>query len=221
MHPFSYYLRKNAHRLNRNDENNLMRIISVASSLDMVSKEITSLYLSVSFSAWAKLVRMFIPPRKEEHLEDPFAEGWKKTLEKRRTYKQDAHAFNWILTIMVNTARNIFDSAYERLKLNEKKSTDDDSQALILIDIQQNLPSVYSLIDYEQIFKLVQDALNNEMSAKEKRAFTLWFSEENTQQEIAEILDCSVGTVNTLIKHARNKIKYHLEKNNVRIEDYV
>jgi len=218
----STFLRKDSLKLSNTEEIELMKIISEAKHIERVDREITKLYKSLSFSLWGYLAKKFIPPRTELQLEDPFLDGWRKVLEKRIQYKYPNKVFNWVFTIMLHNTTNAFNNVYEQLKLrNSDNATDSKTQDLIERTIGSNVPTVIQKMELEMIQKLIDDAIDNTLDIRERRAFKSYYYEELIQAEIAKNMEIALGSANKLIKSATEKIKYHLEKNGVELDIYV
>lgn len=59
---------------------------------------------------------------------------------------------------------------------------------------------------FEKVYQTV-----NSLPPKQKAVVILYYFEEHSCEEVADILDCSVGTVKSRLFHARKAIKKHLE----------
>lgn len=198
-----------------------MSKISQAKDISSVENEITQLYKSTSYALWAKLIRTFIPPRTEDQLEDPYLDGWRKMLEKRSQYQSGLSVYNWIFTIMKNTTLNTFTNVRNRLGVNIDETNVPGLKTLILDAIPEALPTAEDLLQAKQLQEMIDEVITEKLHPKERVALKSYLYNNKTQTVISQEMGVSLGTVNTLIKSAKDKLKYYLETKTIEIANHV
>lgn len=108
MNVFKIFGNKNTDSsLKPKDEQDLMLKIKEANGLELVQADFNKLYDSLCNKLWGKLFKKFVPPFDVDSLMDVFQDGWRKVIEKRRNYAENYNVYNWIYTILHNTAIDV------------------------------------------------------------------------------------------------------------------
>ena len=124
MNIFKLFGNKNeSASLTPKDEQNLMLSIRNANGLEYVQTEFNKLYDSLCNKLWGKLFKKFVPPFDVDGLKDVFQDGWRKVLEKRKNYAENNNVYNWIYTILQNTAIDAIRKEKISNNIIEKNST--------------------------------------------------------------------------------------------------
>ena len=139
----------------------------------------------------------------EELCQKTFIKVWQKI----DTFKGESSLFTWIYRIGINLAKNDFASSFSK----NSKITES------LDHVQHDLPECRSpeteLIAVESEHKIMQFIQN--LDTDTKTAFTWRETEGRTYEEIAEILDCPIGTVRSRIFRARQLILEFMNQENI------
>lgn len=196
----------------------LMNEIAKAKEISLINNNVmTEFYYRISVPAWAGIVKKWVPPKDEDDVEDPFQDGWIKILDKRKTYKKNSKPYLWCFTIIKNTVYNFFQLMINKSERIRESDEENDNNGIVLV-LHGNLLAADFLTRMNDIERVVNDIIENEMQPLERKAIKLLL-QEYKQREIAKELNISVGACNKAIKHARNVIKNSLERKNINIEE--
>jgi RNA polymerase sigma factor (sigma-70 family) len=141
-------------------------------------------YLSQSLNPWSG------PHLAEEALNDTMLVVWKRP----DSYNGSCKVSTWIFAIAYRTALKAMsrqDVPVED-KYAELRPSDD-------ADPEQEL-------EQRQVHEILQDAMG-QLSADHRAVLDLTYFHDAGYREIAEIMDCPVGTVKTRMFHARRHLK--------------
>lgn len=140
-----------------------------------------------------------------EDAQDTFQEGFITIFHKINQYRFEGSFEGWIRRIMVNTCIEKHRNKNHLYVVNEEFLPDTDDE------IDENDSSENH--SYEEILSFVQ-----ELPDRYRQVFNLYVIEEYSHQEIAEMLDISVGTSKSNLSRAKEKLKELIKKNhNIRI----
>ena len=139
----------------------------------------------------------------EELCQKTFIRVWQKI----DSFRGDSALFTWIYRIGINLAKNDFASSHTKTS-KVTDSIDQDEH-----DVPQHLSPETELIASESEKKIMDfiQALDTDT----KTAFTLREVEGRTYDEIAEILNCPIGTVRSRIFRARQLILEFMNQENI------
>jgi len=143
---------------------------------------------------------------KDRHLaEDALQETFIKVWQKYHTYLGQANEKTWIMRIAINVCKNYLRTAW--IKRNSVVQIED------IVKVSQ--------CQYRNIEESV-DLLNAILTLKEKYrvVLLLYYYQEFTVKEIAEILDKKQSTVLSLMKRGREQLKQKLQTNYMEGERY-
>ena len=132
-----------------------------------------------------------------EDAQDTFQEGFVIIFNKIDQFKFQGSFEGWMKRIMINLS-------LEKIKKKNTISFDDyENHLQLAIDNESDdLPEGYN---YQQILETVQH-----LSPQYRQVFNLYIFEEYSHQEIAELLQISVGTSKSNLSRAKNLLKQKL-----------
>ena len=112
--------------------------------------------------------------------------------------KEAKYFKTWIIKILINECNRFYREKYKRIDLFNKilKKTDTNIVDLTIENIDEKL-------DYKTDY----DSLIRKLKPNEQTIIILYFCNNFTKKEIAEILNISVNTVKTRLRRAEEKIK--------------
>lgn len=135
--------------------------------------------------------------------DEVFAETWLRVIDKLPRYREDGKFTAWLFKL----ARNIF---IDRLRHNhpERFVTIDADDSIELSEVTMFSPD--RLAGTEDIRQALDKALN-ELHPSQKEVFLLREEGELSFREIAEIQQCSLGTVLSRMRYALKKLRVYLQ----------
>lgn len=142
-----------------------------------------------------------------EDAQDTFQEGFITIFNKIGQYRFEGSFEGWMRRIMVNTCIEKHRNKNHLYIVNEEIIPDTNDNE------NPNDNEVEDDYSYEEILSFVQ-----ELPDRYRQVFNLYIIEEYSHQQIAEMLDISVGTSKSNLSRAREKLKELIKKNhNIRI----
>ncbi len=157
----------------------------------------------------ARLVARFV--RDSGEVDDVVQEAFIKAYRALPTFRGDAAFYTWIYRIAINCAKNYLASPARRIVPQSDLMSDDDDDAESF-DRNAGLHDV-ATPDAEYASKQIAEAVNRAMTALPddlRTAVTLREIEGLSYEEIAEAMDCPIGTVRSRIFRAREAIATEL-----------
>ncbi|MCA4781953.1 sigma-70 family RNA polymerase sigma factor [Empedobacter stercoris] len=130
-----------------------------------------------------------------EDAQDIFQEGFIHIFNKVNQFKFEGSFEGWMKRIMVNL--NL-----EKLKKKNTLPFEDYEKLIITQDDDEDIEDNF---DYQQLLEVVHN-----LPPQYRQVFNLYVFEEFTHQEIAEMLNISVGTSKSNLSRARNLLKQKL-----------
>ena len=134
-----------------------------------------------------------------------FLKGYKNI----RNFRGDAEFSSWIYKIAINICYDVLKKNKKQKKVsNIRENADGDD-----MDYYDITPSNYD-VERQALAREDLEALNiafRELPKQYVIAITLYYMENKSYIEIAEILNCSMGTVKSRINRGREKLKKYLE----------
>lgn len=154
----------------------------------------------------AKLVGRYVRDRAE--VEDVTQEAFLKAYRALRSFRGDSAFYTWLYRIAVNTAKNYLDARGRR-----PLSLDLEAEGIEVFDSNEGLrehatPEHHLLTD--EIANTVHRVLEA-LPADLRTAITLREVEGLSYEEIADIMDCPIGTVRSRIFRAREAVDLELK----------
>jgi RNA polymerase sigma-70 factor (ECF subfamily) len=140
---------------------------------------------------------------KDKYLaEDVFQEVFIKVYKNFSKLKKSSSEKNWIMTITINTCRDVLRISWFK-KVILSKDVYDDS----FVDICENVDDkVINKIQYEELLKQVMD-----MPRKYKEIIILYYYEELSTRDISKVLRIPEGTVRSRLFRARTVLKSSID----------
>jgi len=123
-----------------------------------------------------------------------------KVIEKNSSYKSNLKFSTWLYSLATNMCRNDYKHSEVKLKHDEEYKYTTETVCHSRFD------NVYD----NKIFKENLEKELNELETNHKTTFVLRFHEELSIKEIAEIMDCSEGTVKSRIFYTLQKLSQKL-----------
>ena len=156
-----------------------------------------------------RLVARFV--RDSGEVDDVVQEAFIKAYRALPTFRGDAAFYTWIYRIAINCAKNYLASPARRIVPQSDLLGEDDDDAESF-DRNAGLHDV-ATPDAEYASKQIAEAVNRAMAALPedlRTAVTLREIEGLSYEEIAEAMDCPIGTVRSRIFRAREAIATEL-----------
>ena len=156
-----------------------------------------------------RLVARFV--RDQGEVDDVVQEAFIKAYRALPTFRGDAAFYTWIYRIAINCAKNYLASPGRRIIPQSDLLSEDDDDAESF-DRNDGLHDV-ATPDAEYASKQIAETVNRAMAALPedlRMAVTLREIEGLSYEEIAEAMDCPIGTVRSLIFRAREAIATEL-----------
>jgi len=154
----------------------------------------------------AKLVSRYVSDRSE--VEDVTQEAFIRAYRAIKGFRGESAFYTWLYRIAVNTAKNYLVSQGRR-----PPSMDIEAEEAEAVDVSNNLRDVATperQLLADEIGRTVQQVLAA-MPEDLRTALTLREIEGLSYEEIAEVMDCPVGTVRSRIFRAREAIDKELQ----------
>lgn len=145
--------------------------------------------------------------RDADEAKDILQEGFIKVFTKIEKFNREGSFEGWVRRIVVNTAIDELRKKKNTLTINESESN-------VLLNYSNEVEedeeddSIYGQIKPEYIIEAMQ-----ELSPAYQTVFNLYVMENYSHQEIAEVLEISVGTSKSNLSKAKQNLKKILEKN--------
>lgn len=145
-----------------------------------------------------------------EDAEDAAQEVFIKIYNAKDKYSQSAKFSTWVFTIARNTCLNMLEKRGKKglfVSLDEKTGPEEDSPALQVADKADLQPP--ELLARRELAAAVKAALDS-LPENQKTAVLLCRYEDLSYEAIAEVMDCSVKAVKSLLHRAKTGLKEKL-----------
>lgn len=136
--------------------------------------------------------------------QETFIKAWKAL----PAFRGEAAFYTWLYRIGVNTAKNYLSTAHHQARMVDLDADETDQYADTPGLVTSETPE--SLLSGTQLHGVLKSALS-ELPEDLRSAITLREFEGLTYEEIAEVMDCPIGTVRSRIFRAREAIDKHLQ----------
>ncbi|NLB88242.1 MAG: sigma-70 family RNA polymerase sigma factor [Syntrophomonadaceae bacterium] len=146
----------------------------------------------------------------EEDAYDMTQEAFLKAYRSLRTFKGDSSFGTWLYRVATNVCLDELRRRKRRittLSLDEPLATDEGE---VEKEIPDTSPTADIIYEQKEFSKYIQNTLD-QMKAEHKTVIILRDVMELSYEEIAEILNCSLGTVKSRLSRARNALRKKLE----------
>ena len=138
-----------------------------------------------------------------QQIEDIVQEAFIKAYLGIMSFREDSRFSTWLHRIGVNTAIDFLAAERRRIPLDQPPIRVDTNEPIALEIVDENNPE--QLLATQQINATVTNALKK-LPKKLRLAITLREFDGLSYEEIAEIMDCPIGTVRSRIFRARENI---------------
>ena len=159
------------------------------------------------YSRLSRLLSRFV--RRTDEIEDLVQETFIKAYRALPNFRNDSAFYTWIYRIAVNTAKNYFASMSRQIPAFSDMSTEDPTQ-LETLPLMQDVSTPEHLMMTKEIMHTVSDTIES-LPNELRTAIVLREIEGLSYEEIAEAMDCPVGTVRSRIFRAREAVAARLK----------
>jgi RNA polymerase sigma-70 factor, ECF subfamily len=142
--------------------------------------------------------------RNQEDIEDVVQETFIKAYRAIGNFRGDSAFYTWIYRIAINTAKNLLVTQGRRPS-TLKESNDADGETFEDNAALSNIDTPESLYQTKQIGEAVNEAMA-ELPEELRSAIVMREIDGLSYEEIAEAMDCPIGTVRSRIFRARESI---------------
>lgn len=153
-----------------------------------------------------RLLSRFI--KNQNDIDDVAQETFIKAFRALPTFRGECAFYTWLYRIAINTAKNYLTSSDRRLLLTGDVA-DEDGVSLDAAELIPDLNTPEAELMKKEMAKIINDAVSS-LNDDLKRAITLREMEGLSYEEIAEVMDCPIGTVRSRIFRAREVIAERL-----------
>lgn len=122
--------------------------------------------------------------------DDIVQETFIKLLKCKKTFTNDEHARNWLIRVTINECNSLWNSSWHKK---------------VIFTDEQNDEPVFTTSEKSELYELVM-----KMTPKYRQVIYLYYFEEFSVKEVADILKISETAVQTRLQRARNKLKEKL-----------
>jgi len=154
-----------------------------------------------------KLVSRYVRDRAE--VEDIAQETFIKAYRALRGFRGESAFYTWLYRIAINTAKNYLVSQGRRPLAVEPLADDEGGPDGLVLNLREDSTPEHNVLA-EEIARTVEQAIGA-LPEDLRTAITLREIEGLSYEEIAEIMDCPIGTVRSRIFRAREAIDRHLK----------
>ncbi len=153
-----------------------------------------------------KLVSRYV--REQSDAMDIAQEAFLKAYRALPNFRGDSAFYTWLYRIAINTAKNHIVSMSRRPLEAHLENADGD--AIALEELQRDIDNPEHLLLADEIKETILTAMNK-LPEDLRVAITLREVEGLTYEEIAEAMDCPIGTVRSRIFRAREAVDMKLK----------
>ena len=144
-----------------------------------------------------------------EDAADLTQESFIKAFQGIARFQGSSSFFSWLYRIAINATLSHLRRHKLRRFFSLEKMVDEDHSREVIQSLAIEADS-----DKEALTKELQEKLNEafqKLSFKHRTVVTLFEIDQLSHQEIAEIMDCSVGTVRSRLHYAKQQLQSHLQ----------
>ncbi|MDA0822982.1 MAG: RNA polymerase sigma factor RpoE [Proteobacteria bacterium] len=153
-----------------------------------------------------KLVSRYV--RDQSDAQDIAQEAFLKAYRALPNFRGDSAFYTWLYRIAINTAKNYVVSLSRRPA--EARIENSDGDQMLIEDMQQDVATPENILLADEIKRTIVDAMD-ELPEDLRVAITLREMDGLSYEEIAEAMDCPIGTVRSRIFRAREAIDTRLK----------
>ena len=150
---------------------------------------------------------------KEKHLaEDIAQEAFIKSYKSLDSFREESSFYTWVYRIAVNTAKNYIVSSKRREEIIMTDFSEDNTYYPEKLDVD----SPQDILNASELRDLIFETLSS-LGEETRTALSLREFDGFSYEQIAEIVNCPVGTVRSRIFRGREmieeKVRKHMDKN--------
>lgn len=138
----------------------------------------------------------------EDATQETFLEAYKSI----KSFRFQSQFGTWLYRVGLNTCNQYIRKAKSRNRMIEAYTEESSARGLT---VEHNVPERKALKSEQS--QVVQAAIDR-LPPKQREVVTLFYMQNLKYKEIAEILDCSIGTVASRLNKATQNLKAKLEK---------
>jgi RNA polymerase sigma-70 factor, ECF subfamily len=153
-----------------------------------------------------KLVSRYV--RDQSDAQDIAQEAFLKAYRALPNFRGDSAFYTWLYRIAINTAKNYVVSLSRRPA--EARIENSDGDQMLIEDMQQDVATPENILLADEIKRTIVDAMD-ELPEDLRVAITLREVDGLSYEEIAEAMDCPIGTVRSRIFRAREAVDTRLK----------
>jgi len=147
--------------------------------------------------------------RDPSEIEDVAQEAFIKAYRALPQFRGDSAFYTWLYRIAVNTAKNYLVSQGRRPKPFPDTQTDEDGESFDAADVVEDINTPDAVLHTRQVAEVVNAAIES-LPLDLRTAITLREIEGLSYEEIAQAMDCPIGTVRSRIFRAREAVAEQL-----------
>ena len=147
--------------------------------------------------------------RDPSEIEDVAQEAFIKAYHALPQFRGDSAFYTWLYRIAVNTAKNYLVSQGRRPKPFADTQTDEDGESFDAADVVEDINTPDAVLHSRQVAEVVNAAIES-LPLDLRTAITLREIEGLSYEEIAQAMDCPIGTVRSRIFRAREAVAEQL-----------
>ncbi len=147
-----------------------------------------------------KIISNMTGSKNEDIEQEVYIRAWKNL----NKYKESGKFKGWINTITANLCRDYMKSAYFR---NSQNTVTEDDE---LVQIRDSSQSIESKLIAKQRQKRIMDAVDS-LKPKFKEVIVMFEMQDMNYEQIAEKINCPVGTVRSRLYNARKELSTKLQ----------
>lgn len=178
-------------------------ILGLNAKDNVAFRELVEKYQSMVYKACFNLIRQ--PEDAEDIAQDVFIE----VFESISQFRFQSKLSTWLYRIAINKSLNHIRKSKGKTMINSINFFANNKNNELEIEDKSANNSPYS-IDYNERGKVLQEAINS-LSENQRIAFTLNKFDELSYQEITEIMNLSLSSVESLIHRAKINLQKKLE----------
>ena len=147
--------------------------------------------------------------RDPAEIEDVAQEAFIKAYRALPQFRGESAFYTWLYRIAVNTAKNFLVSSGRRPRPLADTAAEEDGESFDAADVVEDINTPDAVLHSRQVAETVNAAIEA-LPPDLRTALTLREIEGLTYEEIAEAMDCPIGTVRSRIFRAREAIAERL-----------
>jgi len=147
--------------------------------------------------------------RDPAEIEDVAQEAFIKANRALPQFRGESAFYTWLYRIAVNTAKNFLVSSGRRPRPLADTAAEEDGESFDAADVVEDINTPDAVLHSRQVAETVNAAIEA-LPPDLRTALTLRVIEGLTYEEIAEAMDCPIGTVRSRIFRAREAIAERL-----------